>query len=341
MDKIFFEKLEAYSKAAIEFAKMYFDLNELVFDHICYQTTSKEDHSNVMEQLQSDVDLIGEIPHAGRMLALARLKNPIKVGNVIIDLIEVAQPKPKKIVQARNFDHFAFMIKGDFEKAVNNLRKKEAKISEIKQILDHKFLKCIDEKTEVEIEFRNKKLEEAVGKGPLKSRKTRGGASIIETIKNRVVKDKTGSRLQKHLEDERERKLRAIADYQNLQKRFAQERKKITVLANAIILGQLLDILDDFDRTLQNLKIDEKDQVGIRLVRDKLVRLIDSNGLVGIKRNVGEKFDPNMCEAVGVVAVTKDEEDNTIREVVQKGYVMKEGEQLVRPVKVIVGRKGD
>jgi molecular chaperone GrpE (heat shock protein) len=97
--------------------------------------------------------------------------------------------------------------------------------------------------------------------------------------------------------------------------------------------------LDDFDRALKNLKVDEGEQVGLRMVREKLQKIIDTNGLEPISSDVGNKFDPNVCEAVGVVAVENDDEDNTIREVVQTGYRMKDNGQVVRPLKVIVSKK--
>lgn len=339
MNAEFFRKLDEYSKAAIKLAKKYFKMEELEFDHICYQTVSKKDYKRALKQLEGEADIIGEISHTGRSLTLARLLKPITIDGVAVTTLEVAEPKPKRVVQSRSFDHFSFTVKGSFESAIDTLRSKGAKISEIKQIADHKFVKCIGLKTGVEIEFRNKKLAEAVKGQDVKRRKRRGGSSIIEQVKKSVQKKKKGADLERKLKQEREKGLRALADYQNLAKRFEEERKKITTLANAVILGELLDILDDFDRVIDNLKVEEKEQVGVRMIRDKLRQVIDANGLEEIKCTIGDKLDPNMCEAVGVVAVEKEKENNTVKQIVQKGYKMKEGDQVVRPVKVIVGKQ--
>ena len=59
----------------------------------------------------------------------------------------------------------------------------------------------------------------------------------------------------------------------------------------------------------------------------------------GIKRIYpsGEKFDHNYHEAVSQVAVENDEEEGTIKQVIQAGYSI--GERLIRPALVIVANK--
>lgn len=332
----FFKQLKEYAREAIKLAERYLDLSTIEFDHICYQTVSKKDYLKALKQLAEDIDVIGEIPHAGRMLTLARLKKAVKEKSVTIDTLEIAEPKPKRAVKVRNFDHFSFTVKGDFAKACKNLKRKGVYISEVKQILDHKFVKFFEKEDGVEIEMRNKKLEEAVNNMATEAKKKRKEPSEKEEEPKQAD---SVSELRKLLEEEKERKLRALADYQNLQKRVQAESRSISTIANAVILGQLLDILDDFDRALENFKVEEKYQVGIRLVRDKLKQVIDANGLELIDFAVGTKLDPNVCEAVGVLAVEKAEEDNVVKEVVQKGYKLKQSGQIVRPVKVIVGKK--
>jgi len=340
MNPDFFKQLRKYAKDAIKLTDKYLDLDTLDFDHICYQTVSKKDYHKALKQLKEEVEVIGEIPHAGRMLTLARLKKPIVERNVTIDKIEIAEPKPKKSVHARAFDHFSFTVKGDFSKALEELKAKKLYISEVKQIRDHKFVKFFKEENGIEIEFRNKKLEEAVcsmrSQGTAQEEKR--FAKKKDEVKN---KSKSPSDLEKQLKEEREKRLQALADYQNLQKRVSKERENMTSVTNALILGQLLDILEDFDRAIEDLKVEEKHQVGIRMVRDKLKQIIDANGLEEISYKVGDKVDSNVCEAVGVVAVEAEKEDNTVKEIVQKGYKMKAGGQIVRPVKVIVGKKSN
>jgi molecular chaperone GrpE len=155
-----------------------------------------------------------------------------------------------------------------------------------------------------------------------------------DVAKTGISKD---TKLQELLKIEKEKRLRALADYQNLQKRIEEDRKRINAVGNLMILGQLLYILDDFDRVLTN----SKDKVdGIVMIRDKIKSLIVNSGLEEIECKVGEKLDSNQHEAVGVVAVTDESKDNSVKEIVQKGYKVSESGEIVRPSKVIVGKRG-
>lgn len=347
----FFDKLKDYSQKAIKVTKKYFNLDDLNFDHICYQTVSKDDYRAALKQLEEDIEIIAEIPHAGRMLTIAKLKNKIVVDGVDIDRIEISEPKPKRIVKSRSFDHFSFFVKGDFEHAIEKLREQGVKISEMKQIGSHKFIKFIG--ANVEIELRNKRLGDDIDGslldkdlhgsrqdlGHLDDLKKEKGSLLTKDENNGVELKDDFLKLKRQFEEEREGRLRALADYQNLKKRVEEEQKNFISITNAVILGELLDILDDLDRAIKNMKVEEKEQVGIRIVRDKLKKIIDTNGLVEIKYKVGDTLDPDFCEAVGIVAVEDKETDNTIREIVQKGYKVKDGDRVVRPLRVIVGKK--
>ena len=49
-----------------------------------------------------------------------------------------------------------------------------------------------------------------------------------------------------------------------------------------------------------------------------------------------QPFDPNLGQAVGVVAVTEAEQDGLVKEEVLRGYRL--GEQILRPAQVLVGK---
>ncbi len=66
----------------------------------------------------------------------------------------------------------------------------------------------------------------------------------------------------------------------------------------------------------------------------QLIKILKSNGLEE-SNPLGEKFDPNFHEAIGMIKTDKPDEDHTILEVLQKGYIMN-GKSL-RPAKVKVG----
>lgn len=324
----FKNKLKKYCKKSIKLTQNYFNLDDLVFDHVCYQTVSKDDYYLALEELKDIIDIISVIPHAGRMLTVAKLKEPYSSKGVTIDRIEISEPKPKRIVRKRNFDHFSFMIKDDFDRFINNAKKHGLIFSEIKQIGNDKLAKFIANGTEIEL--RDNKLGESIKKKTLIKKKSK--------FDKDKEKDNSFEELEKQLSLERERKLRALADYQNLQKRVSKDRKSMDFVANTVLLSQILDIIDDFDRVFENISINKKDEEGVKLLRNKLQKVIDESGLVGIECKLKEQLDPNLHEAVGVIAVSSKKDDNAIQQIIQKGYKLKKSNGVVRPVRVIIGK---
>lgn len=127
---------------------------------------------------------------------------------------------------------------------------------------------------------------------------------------------------------------RAAADFSNYRRRMDEERAATAQFANAILLGRLLAVLDDYDRALDNVPPDTHDAwvEGIRLVERKLRGLLESEGVTPIEA-VGKPFDPNLHEAV-VHEDTTQHSDNTVIDEVQRGYLLHD--RVLRPALVRV-----
>ena len=122
--------------------------------------------------------------------------------------------------------------------------------------------------------------------------------------------------------------LRALADYQNYEKRMIEDRKRIMNMAHAEVLMRLLPIFD----TIEKADIFVKDP-GLKMVVAQLQTVL---GELGVKEIpvVGKEFDPYMAEAIESIPSDK---DNIVLEVVSKGYEYQG--QVIRPAKVKVGKK--
>ncbi len=95
----------------------------------------------------------------------------------------------------------------------------------------------------------------------------------------------------------------------------------------------LLEVLDNFERALKHMEKLEgcKDAfVGVEMIYKQLLKVFEKHGITPIEV---EKFDHSLCEAVGTVP-TDGVEENTILEVVQRGYKLHD--RVLRPAKVIV-----
>jgi molecular chaperone GrpE len=127
---------------------------------------------------------------------------------------------------------------------------------------------------------------------------------------------------------------RAAADYQNFKRRVDQEREELGRLANAALMINLLPLLDDLERALQNVDARLAGLTwldGIRLIYRKFQALLEMNGITEIEAD-GAAFDPNVHEAV----MFGDGEDGKVISVVQKGYKL--GGRVLRPAMVVVGQ---
>jgi molecular chaperone GrpE len=131
---------------------------------------------------------------------------------------------------------------------------------------------------------------------------------------------------------------RARAEFANYKRRTEAERTELLVSAGADVLIRILPAADDFDRAVQTLPADLKDNAwvaGVMLVQRKLANGLDSSGVKPIPVQPGDTFDPNIHEAVTQEDSEQFASGQIIGEV-QHGYKM--GERVLRPAMVRVAR---
>lgn len=146
----------------------------------------------------------------------------------------------------------------------------------------------------------------------------------------------TESRVDSDVASERERYLRLAAEYDNYRKRSAKERSDAGTRAQADLVRQLIEALDDVARFahVDPATTDATTVVqGVDMVEKKLLKALGGAGLE-IVNPVGETFDPALHEAVATEPTTAKEDDHVVSRVYQPGYVFKS--QLLRPARVVV-----
>jgi len=135
---------------------------------------------------------------------------------------------------------------------------------------------------------------------------------------------------------ERERYLRLAAEYDNYRKRSAKERQDAGARAQADLVRQLVEALDDVARFahIDPASTDASTVVqGVDMVEKKLLKTLGAAGLEVINP-VGETFDPALHEAVATEPTSAKEDDHVVSRVYQPGYLFKS--QLLRPARVVV-----
>lgn len=125
---------------------------------------------------------------------------------------------------------------------------------------------------------------------------------------------------------------RLQADFDNFRKRTQRENEEFKAFATAGLISELLTIEDDLDRALDNAKEENDFVIGVRGIRQNLMKVLESKGLTEIPTD--GKFDPNCHEAL---CVEESDTDGDIAEVFQKGYRL--GNKVLRYSKVKVTKK--
>jgi molecular chaperone GrpE len=146
----------------------------------------------------------------------------------------------------------------------------------------------------------------------------------------------TAEQLQKERDEFYDRLLRKSAEFDNFRKRVERERKEFTEWAAADVLGDLLAVMDDFERALaaDAPPSAQAYRTGVELIHRALADLVRKRGVTPIEV-AGADFDPHLHQAVAYEAVVGAREGEVVEEL-RKGYML--GERLLRPALVKVAK---
>lgn len=148
--------------------------------------------------------------------------------------------------------------------------------------------------------------------------------------------DERVAALERERDDFKDRWLRKTAEFDNYRKRIERERREQADQAVVDLLGELLLVVDDFDRALT---VDAGEgaaayRKGVELIHAKLHDLLRKQGVRPIEA-LGADFDPNIHQAVIQEASPDHREGEVIGEL-QKGYMI--NDRLLRPTMVKVAK---
>ena len=188
-----------------------------------------------------------------------------------------------------------------------------------------------DKKKQIPIEESADEAEEVMAED---AEEKAEGEAAEETAKEEAEK-KEAEEAKKAEEAESERYMRLMAEFQNFKRRAAKEKSDIHAYANEKIVGDLLPVLDNFERALSTETEDEGYAKGMQLIFEQLKTALGNAGLEEIKA-MDEEFDPNVHNAV-MTETIEEKEDGTVTKVLQKGYKLKD--KVVRPSMVAVNKK--
>lgn len=132
--------------------------------------------------------------------------------------------------------------------------------------------------------------------------------------------------LEADLNAEHDKFLRLAAEYDNFRKRNQKEREALYTDVRANTISELLPVYDNLERALAAECTDEAFYKGVEMTMNQLKSIFDGMGVSEIPA-VGEKFDPNLHNAVMQVAAENTEAGTIVAEF-QKGFRL--GEKIIR-----------
>ena len=128
--------------------------------------------------------------------------------------------------------------------------------------------------------------------------------------------------------------LLAMADFENYKKRIERQFGEIALAGRKSLLQKFLPVIDNLERALA---FDEKSdglRGGVQQTLKGFESVLNAEGVKPISVK-GQRFDPKLAEAIGTQSA-EGVEDDTVLEEAEKGYTL--GEELLRPAKVIVAK---
>ncbi len=133
---------------------------------------------------------------------------------------------------------------------------------------------------------------------------------------------------------ENDRLLRLQAEFLNYKRRVEKEKADLYAFGCEDLAKDLLPVIDNFERALITMKAQEDDLYqGIDMIRMQLIQVLEKHDITEIKA-AGMPFDMNLHHAVMTEPCTHKDDENTVADVMQKGYLLKK--RVLRPSMVKV-----
>ena len=150
--------------------------------------------------------------------------------------------------------------------------------------------------------------------------------------------NKKKEKIEKELEEYKDKHLRLFSEFDNFRKRTTKERIELFKTAHSDLILDLLPILDDFDRALKAFSESNDAKAikeGVELIQNKFATTLNKKGLKCMD-SIGKDFDTDYHEAITEIPAPTEDLKSKVVDVVEKGYVL--NDKVIRYAKVVVGK---
>lgn len=144
-------------------------------------------------------------------------------------------------------------------------------------------------------------------------------------------------KLQNELDEQKDKYLRLVAEFDNFKRRNAKERMELIQTAGKDVITSLLEVVDDCDRAERQMEQSDDlagSKEGIKLVFNKLRNTLHAKGLKAME-SINTDFDVEKHEAITEVPAGEEMTGKVVDEI-EKGYYL--NDKIIRFAKVVVGK---
>lgn len=130
--------------------------------------------------------------------------------------------------------------------------------------------------------------------------------------------------------------VRLYSEFENFRKRTAKEKLDLSATASSAVMKDLLPVLDDFERAIQNMEKNgnEADLQGVTLIYNKFKSTLQKRGLEEIVA-IDCDFNTDEHEALTMIPAPDESKKGKVLDVIQKGYKL--NGTVIRFARVVVG----
>jgi molecular chaperone GrpE len=158
-----------------------------------------------------------------------------------------------------------------------------------------------------------------------------------EVLEDNIEELKAGDAAEESKDEYKDKYYYLAAEMQNMQRRFDKDKENLLKYGSEKILTDMLDVVDNLERTLGFIKTDEDEKVknivvGIEMISKMFIDALSKHGLKSIDA-LGKEFDPHFHEALAQQPV-EGKPNMEVIQVHQNGYIL--NDRVIRAAKVIV-----
>ncbi|MFI5187064.1 MAG: nucleotide exchange factor GrpE [Chitinophagales bacterium] len=145
-------------------------------------------------------------------------------------------------------------------------------------------------------------------------------------------------KIKAELEEQKDKFVRKVAEFENFKRRNAKERIELIQTAGKEVITEMLDVLDDCDRAQKQIEKSENNKEikeGVLHVFNKLRNTLSARGLKAME-TIHREFNPDLHEAITEIPAPSNDLKGKILDEIVKGYYL--NDKIIRHAKVVIGK---